>query len=864
MLGTGVEGFWCDLHLHGGRSALKAGGQQLSYADLAVAADDWAGSVRSRLPHGLERPLVCLELPRRVAGIVAYIGCLRAGWPVVLLAEGEARDGSSILVDFRPNVLVRWNDDAETIEITDAERASFCDGLAVLLSTSGTTGASKLVKLSQENIEANARSIVEYLGITADEVAITTLPLHYSFGMSVLHSHLRAGACLVVCDTPLTEPQFWETARAGGVTSLAMVPTQYELLERIGFTEDWLPSLRSLTQAGGRLDPLLAQRFALRAAEKGWRLFLMYGQTEASPRIAYLPPEEAVAHFDKTGRAVPGGTLTLEEAEGRPVQAVEVPGELVYSGPNVMIGYAMRREDLARPKDTFALRTGDIAVRTESGHFRIVGRTSRFVKLNGLRIGLDEVERVLQEAGHRAFASGDDRGLVVFVPEAGGEAALGDWLAERFHVMRSTVQVQHLVDLPLLASGKVDYRSLRERADAVLSQETRTVPSSDFVQFLARVVHQPKIDPLRSFNEIGGDSLAFLEVELFLSKALGQVPDGWEKVPIWELADLVKSGKVGQRPGVGSLQRIGTEVPIRVLAIFWVIMLHSGLVTHGGGVYALIMLAGYSFAKHQHVPLTSGFVWRTVSSILPPLMITYIVLLVIISLHFEVDWKWFAFIANFWVAEDITPDPGFIIAYWFVSAYVQAIVLVSLPFLFKPVRSAVAREPFLVGILATSVLTGIATLWPLVPDQSGLVRLPDAFLALFGLGWCIAMASTKSERLGTTVFAIAAWFVCWRHIDMTVDIAILIVALLMLWLPRISLPGLVARGLREVAALTMFIYLLHVPSLYVDGYLVSQHYVILAATVFQCVAGAVVARWIYGRVELHALLLWEKFRHKET
>lgn len=859
MLGTGVEGFWCDLHLHGGRSALKAGEQHLSYADLAVAADDWAQSVRSRLPQSLERPLVCLELPRRVAGVVAYVGCLRAGWPVILLAEGEARDDSAILTDFRPNVVVRWNGDGECVEITDADSASFCDGLAVLLSTSGTTGASKLVKLSQENIEANARSIVEYLGITADEVAITTLPLHYSFGMSVLHSHLRAGACLVVSEEPLTEADFWDLARAEGVTSLALVPTQYELLERIGFSEDWLPSLRCMTQAGGRLDPLLAERFARRAAEKGWQLFLMYGQTEASPRIAYLPPKEAVAHFDKIGRAVPGGTLTLEDAEGRPVEVVEVPGELVYSGPNVMIGYAMRREDLARPKDTFALRTGDVAVRTESGHFRIVGRTSRFIKLNGLRIGLDEVERVLREAGHRAFASGDDRGLVVFVPEAGGEAALGDWLADRFHVMRSAVQVQHLGEPPLLSSGKVDYRSLRDLAEGVFAKAQDTAVSGDVISVIARVLRQPVIDVQRSFRDLGGDSLAFLEVELHLTKVLGQVPEGWETMPIRTLAAHVQARAGGTKGTLWGRARIGTDVPIRVLAIFWVIMLHSGLVTHGGGVYVLIMLAGYSFARHQLTPLSSGLVWRTVLPMLRPLVVSYLVLLAIFSLHFEVDWQWFALVANFWVAEDIVPEPDFVIAYWFVSAYVQAILLVCLPFLLAPVREFVARQPFLTGLVATSLVTTVATFWPLVPDSSGLVRLPDGFLSLFGLGWCIALCRTVPERIGTALFAGVVWFFCWRGIDVTVDVAILSSVALILWMPQIFLPAVVARWLREIAALTMFIYLLHVPSLYVEGYFLDKPGAIFALTALQSILGALVARWAYQKAE-SVLFGWWKNR----
>lgn len=852
------KAFWQSLEHQGDPIALIGDGEEVSYANLSHRADAWAASLGARLPMGVARPLVCLEFPRRVAAIVAYLGCLRAGWPVILLAEGEARADAAILQDFRPNVVLRWTGAVEAVEITGAGPADFCDGLAVLLSTSGTTGASKLVKLSQDNIEANARSIVEYLGITQDETAITTLPLHYSFGMSVLHSHLRAGASLAVCDEPLTEPAFWDAARMAEVTSLALVPTQYELLERIGFSEDWVPQLRSMTQAGGRLDPILAEGFARRAAAKGWRLFFMYGQTEASPRIAYLPPEDALEHFDKIGQAVPGGRLTLEDGDGRAIEATDVPGELVYSGPNVMIGYALRREDLARPKDTFALRTGDIAVRTQSGHFRIVGRTSRFIKLNGLRIGLDEVEGVIRKTGRRALASGDDRGLVVFVTEPGGEAALCEWLAERFHLMRSAVAVRHLGEPPLLASGKVDYRSLRGMAEAVLSEGATASPREDLMQVLARILHHPEIDPQRSFRELGGDSLAFLEMELHLTKVLGEAPDGWEEMPVSALAERIRLAKAGARPSLAGLQRIGVDVPIRVLGIFWVILLHTTSIGHGGGVYALTMLAGYSLARHQMTQLVSGQVGRTVTTMLRPLVISYLTLLAILSLNFEVDWKWFAFIANFWVAEDVPPGPDLFIPYWYVSVYVQGILAVSLLFLLPPVRARVARDPFLPGLVATAVVTTFAATWPLVPYPAGLIRLPDGFLVLFGLGWCMAVARTQQERLVATAFTAAVWFVCWQGIDVTVDFAILATALLLLWLPKVLVPGLLARALREIGALTMFIYLMHVPALHFDFYFFESGLVIFAMTVVLSIGGAVVARWLYQWTERHALAIWDR------
>jgi hypothetical protein len=353
-------------------------------------------------------------------------------------------------------------------------------------------------------------------------------------------------------------------------------------------------------------------------------------------------------------------------------------------------------------------------------------------------------------------------------------------------------------------------------------------------------------------------SLAYLEVELHLTKVLGEAPEGWEQMPIGTLVERGRAAKVGATSHPASLQRIGTDIPIRVLGIFWVVLLHTTSIGHGGGVYALAMLAGYSLARHQMTQLVAGRVGRTVATMLRPLVISYLALLAVLSLNFEVDWKWFAFIANFWVAEDVPPGPDLFIPYWYVSVYVQAIIVVSLPFLLASVRTSVARDPFLPGLVATTVLTIFAANWPLVPYPAGLIRLPDGFLVLFGLGWCVAVARTPGQRIVATAFAFGVWFVCWRGIDVTVDIAILGTAVLMLWLPKVLVPGLLARGLREIEALTMFIYLVHVPALHFDFYIFEEELLVFVSTVVLSIGGAVVARWLYQRAERYVLAIWDR------
>lgn len=348
--------FWDALASQGNRVALIDGDASVTFAELSAAADRVAAEVSGRLPRDVRRPLVLLEAASDLASVTAYLGVLRAGWPVILVAPSAAEDGSAtgraseIVATYRPNVVMRQGASGLRIDLGSPEPHGLHPELAVLLSTSGTTGAAKLVRLSRANLQANAEAIASYLDVRASDRTITTLPLHYSYGMSVLHVHLLAGAAVVLSDRSLVDDEFWPLARRHGVSSLALVPTQFELLDRLSFQESWLPGLRYVTQAGGRLDPLLARSYARRAREAGWSLFIMYGQTEASPRIAFVPPGDAEAWFDTIGRPIPGGELFLVDAAGRPIEEADVEGELVYRGPNVMQGYALGPADPSPPR----------------------------------------------------------------------------------------------------------------------------------------------------------------------------------------------------------------------------------------------------------------------------------------------------------------------------------------------------------------------------------------------------------------------------------------------------------------------------------------------------------------------------------
>ena len=331
--------------------------------------------------------------------------------------------------------------------------------LRLLLTTSGSTGSSKLVRISGDNLDANAESIIEYLQITKTERPITVLPMQYSYGMSIIHTHVMAGAPIILTGYTLMEKGFWDRVRQEKVTSLCGVPYTFEMYRRLGLMQMDLPALRYITQAGGRLSEKRHMEYARWCAEQGIRFYVMYGQTEASPRMGWLPPRMAIEKCGSMGIAIPGGRIDLIDENGRVIpeagsceetgrapapaanpagenaeNILSPVGELVYTGPNVAMGYALCAADLAKGDEFHGvLHTGDMARRDQDGYFYIVGRRSRFIKMAGKRIGLDQVERILR----RAFpdldlaCAGEDDDLHVYIvlpgqPSGDAGAAAGD------------------------------------------------------------------------------------------------------------------------------------------------------------------------------------------------------------------------------------------------------------------------------------------------------------------------------------------------------------------------------------------------------------------------------------------------------
>ena len=393
--------------------AVVAGDVELSHAALARLVADRARA------WGPERRLVLVEGANDLDSLVAYLAALQHGHVALVVPDGRPAQRDAVVAAYDPDIVCARSDAGTRDDVRrDASAHDLHPDLALLLSTSGTTGSPKLVRLSRANVASNAAAIADYLALTPADRAITALPLHYCYGLSVLHSHLVAGASVVLTGLSVVDECFWDLFTRTGATTLAGVPHTFDLLATSGFEGRDLPTLRQVTQAGGRLDPDAVRRWSRFGRGRGWDLVVMYGATEATARMAYLPPHLTDDHPAAIGIAVPGGRLRLDEtADERPGV-----GELVYSGPNVMLGYAESPADLALGRETTELRTGDLA-REVGGLFEVVGRLNRHGKVFGLRLDLDGLERHLQaEVDRRARVVATDRAVHVFLTSGRGSA----------------------------------------------------------------------------------------------------------------------------------------------------------------------------------------------------------------------------------------------------------------------------------------------------------------------------------------------------------------------------------------------------------------------------------------------------------
>jgi acyl-coenzyme A synthetase/AMP-(fatty) acid ligase len=352
--------------------------------------------------------------------------------------------------------------DYSLISVRTGEHSSLNSDLAILLTTSGSTGSPKLVRLSYKNIVANARSIVEYLGIDGNERPITTLPMYYSFGLSIINSHLIQGSTILLTSKTLMERSFWSFMKENNATSISGVPYTYEMFSKLRFFRMDLPSLKTMTQAGGKLNNDLNKKFAEYCVSTGRKFYVMYGQTEATARMSYLPPQYSIEKIGSMGIAIPGGEFSIIDDSGSLISNHDTVGELVYRGDNVSLGYAECLNDLGKEDENKGvLITGDMAKRDTEGFYYIVGRKKRFIKMFGNRLNLDETERLLKNIVTDCACTGKDDYLLIYITEDNRIQEVTKFILTKIKINPSAFSIKLISEIPKNSSGKTIYTSLQ-------------------------------------------------------------------------------------------------------------------------------------------------------------------------------------------------------------------------------------------------------------------------------------------------------------------------------------------------------------------------------------------------------------------
>lgn len=445
-------------------------GQELTYSEMQEQAIKLCSKINNR-------DLVFCLCRNSLASLVGYVSFL-SNHIVPLMLDESMETGllNNLIETYKPNYI--WLPAERSNEFCEYESVyefynfkllktkhpndiKLNESLALLLTTSGSTGSPKLVRLSYENVMSNARSIAQYLSITPEERPITTLPMHYTFGLSIINSHLLQGATLLLTNRTLIEKEFWQFFKNEKATSLSGVPYTYEILKRLRFFKMDLPSLKTLTQAGGKLSVELNKEFVEYCLSQNKQFIVMYGQTEATARMSYLPFDRAIEKLGSIGIAIPGGEFSLIDENGIMINEIGAMGELVYRGANVSLGYAECADDLMKnDENAGVLHTGDLAKRDADNFYYIVGRKKRFIKIFGNRVNLDETERLLKTMIEDCACIGTDDRMIVYITEQGRENDVKHFISTKTGLNHSAFEVRFCESIPKNSSGKTLYINL--------------------------------------------------------------------------------------------------------------------------------------------------------------------------------------------------------------------------------------------------------------------------------------------------------------------------------------------------------------------------------------------------------------------
>lgn len=452
---------------------IDSDGDEITYGGILEFAGKFKESVG-------QRALMFVLSRNCVGAAVGYLGAMANRVVPLMLGAGMDQGLLETLTDiYRPSYIwkpVEMVEENENILLREYRYALVATGmpsypmyeeLSLLLTTSGSTGSPKLVRHSYGNLEAQARNISAFFELDSAERPMVDLPIHYTYGLSVLNSHLYSGATVLLTGMNVLNPEYWDFLKRERASSFTNVPYSYEILKKLRVFRMDLPHLKTFSQGGGKLNEGLHREFAEYAQNTGRKFIVTYGQTEGSARMAWLPPEYALEKCGSIGKAIPNGKLYIVDEDGKVIDTPDTVGEMVYEGPNVTLGYAETREDLVLGDERHGvLYTGDMVKMDSDGFFYIVGRKKRFLKLWGYRVGLDECENIIKRAFDVECACvGDDRCMEIYVTSEQDMGAIRRYIADKTGINSSAFRMHYIEALPRNEAGKILYSVLEHRED---------------------------------------------------------------------------------------------------------------------------------------------------------------------------------------------------------------------------------------------------------------------------------------------------------------------------------------------------------------------------------------------------------------
>jgi len=451
--------------------ALVTGKENFSYKSVIKYSNKFFKKIK-------ERSLVLIKCQNSFEIFISYIALVRLNCPILLVEENLADENYKKIIDiYKPDYIFQAKKSKkldldyghfnnfglfELLENKKKNKIKINDNLSLLIPTSGSMGSPKFVRQSYKNIYSNIEQVTESLNIKCEDRAITTMPLNYTYGLSIVNSHIYNGSSIILNNYSLIDKKFWEIQNVKKASNFGGVPFMYEILDKIGFEKKITKNLNYITQAGGKLSRDFLKRFIQICKDNNLKFITMYGQTEATSRMSFLEWKFAETKLGSIGKPVKGGKFSLvDEINGKTINDSNKTGELVYEGKNVSLGYANSYWDLSKGDENKGkLFTGDLAERDDSNFYYITGRLKRISKIFGIRLNLDEVETLINEWGYECVCKGNDNLIKFYFVSNFSKNEMIEKISKYIGIHKSGISLKKIDNIPRNKFGKVLYSEL--------------------------------------------------------------------------------------------------------------------------------------------------------------------------------------------------------------------------------------------------------------------------------------------------------------------------------------------------------------------------------------------------------------------